>query len=731
MSVFSGLKLKSMKLIRVLLLAVVLCFGNLAFAGEGMWLPQLLNALNEGDMQTMGMKLTAEQVYSVNEGSLKDAIVHFGGFCTSEVISPEGLLLTNHHCGYGQIQSHSTIEDNYLKKGFWAATKADEKVNPGLFARFIERIDDVSEIILKGVNDDMSPSEVQSIVDKNINAYMSDNQGSQYEEWMVRPFFNGNQYFAFKTVTYPDVRLVGAPPENIGKFGADTDNWVWPRHTGDFSLFRIYAGTDNQPAEYSADNQPFVPKHYLPISMDGVSEGDFTMVFGFPGRTNQYLPSQAVRQIVEINDPAKIEIRDVALKIMDKYMRADEKVRLQYSSKFARIANYWKKWIGEKTGLEKTNAVAKKQDLEEEFTKRVKVDSKLWGQYGHLMKKFGEKYAAIERYSFTKDYYDEVVRRNVEIMTVASVLDRMVSRFENNGEAGYNDFKPRVAGYLENHFKNYNANIDQEVFIALSDLYRDNVDREYCPTTFSVTAKSLEVALTDIFQRSAFNDQGKLKAIFEMSPEDAVKAIKGDPIYILFSDWKGVYDEKVAGPYSEIKVEIDLLQKRYMRGLIDAFPEKTFWPDANSTMRVTYGKVQGYEPRDAVYYKPVTHFDGVVEKYIPDDYEFDLDEKLLDLYRSKDYGPYADETGSVPVCFIGTNHTTGGNSGSPAIDAEGNLIGLNFDRAWEGTMSDINYDPSICRNIMVDIRYVLFVVDKYAGASHLIEEMTLVHPKTK
>lgn len=720
-----------MKLIRVLLLAVVLCFSNLAIAGEGMWLPQLLKALNEGDMQTMGMKLTAEQIYSVNQGSLKDAIVHFGGFCTSEVISSEGLLLTNHHCGYGQIQSHSTVEDNFLKKGFWAATKADEKPNPGLYARFIERIDDVSELILKGVTDDMTPSEVQSIVDKNIDAYRTENTTSQYEELLIRPFFDGNQYFAFKTVTYPDVRLVGAPPENIGKFGADTDNWVWPRHTGDFSLFRIYAGVDNQPAEYSAENKPFVPKHYLPISMDGVEEGDFTMVFGFPGRTNQYLPSQAVRQLVEINDPAKIEIRDVALKIMDKYMRADEKVRLQYSSKFARIANYWKKWIGEKTGLEKTNAVAKKQDLEEEFTKRVDADPRLWGQYGHLMKKFSEKYAAIEKYSFTKDYYDEVVRRNVEILTVASVLDRLVGRFENNGEAGYNDFKPRVAGYLDDHFKNYSADIDQEVFIALSDLYRDNVDKEYCPTTFSVTAKSLEVALTDIFQRSAFKDEGKLKEIFDMTPEDAVKTLKADPIYILYSDWKNIYDEKVAAPYNEINAELALLQKRYMRGLIEAFPEKTFWPDANSTMRVTYGKVQGYEPRDAVYYKPVTHFDGVVEKYIPDDYEFDLDEKLLDLYRTKDYGPYADATGSVPVCFIGTNHTTGGNSGSPAIDAEGNLIGLNFDRVWEGTMSDIYYDPSICRNIMVDIRYVLFVVDKYAGAGHLIEEMTLVHPKTK
>ena len=723
------IKIQLMKIIRLPLLLVALLSVNIAIAGEGMWLPQLLKALNEGEMQTMGMKLTAEQIYSVNQGSLKDAIVHFGGFCTSELISSQGLLLTNHHCGYSEIQAHSTLENNYLKNGFWAKSHAEEKANPGLYARFIERIDDVSSIILEGAKDDMTPEELQSLVDKNIEAYRTANPVDKFQELLIRPFFEGNQYFAFRTIIFNDVRLVGAPPESIGKFGADTDNWVWPRHTGDFSLFRIYAGPNNEPADYSENNKPYVPKHFLPVSMDGISEGDFTMVFGFPGRTDQYLPSQAVRQIMDVQDPAKIEIRDVALKIMDKYMRADEKTRIQYASKYARIANYWKKWIGEITGLEKTNAVGKKLELEETFTKRVNASPALWGQYGHLMKKFGEKYAAIEKYAYTKDYYDEVVRRNVEILTVASVLDRLIGRYENNGEAGYTEFKDRVMPYLDSHFKDYNPELDKEVFIALSNLYRNNVDKEYCPTGFMVTSKTLEPALGDMFQRSAFGNQASLNAILGESPEKAIEKLKEDPIYILYSDWKKIYDTKVAGPYNELNAEIQLLQKRYMRGLMDVFPEKKFWPNANSTMRVTYGQVKGYKPRDAVYYNPITYFDGVVEKYVPNDYEFDLDEKFLDLYRNKNYGPYADATGSVPVCFLGTNHTTGGNSGSPAIDANGNLIGLNFDRVWEGTMSDINYDPSICRNIMVDIRYVLFVIDKYAGAKHLIDEMKLVHPK--
>ena len=694
-----------------------------------MWLPQLLKALNEGDMQTMGMKLTAEQVYSVNQGSLKDAIVHFGGFCTSELISSEGLLLTNHHCGYSQIQSHTTLENNYLKNGFWAKTKQDELKNPGLFARFIEGIVDVTDVILDGVTDSMSPEEVQTMVDKNLAEYRKKNPVGEFNDLMIRPFYNGNQYFAFTTVTYPDVRLVGAPPENIGKFGADTDNWVFPRHTGDFSLFRIYAGADNKPAEYNADNKPFAPKHFLPISLDGVEEGDFTLVFGFPGRTNQYLPSAAVAQIVDVLDPAKIEIRDVALKIMDKYMREDEKTRIQYASKFARIANYWKKWIGEKTGLEKSGAVAKKKALEAEFDKIVKASPKLWGQYGHLMKKFDEKYAAIEQLSYTRDYYNEVVGRNVEVMRIASIMDRLVNSYENNGETGYNDFKGRIGGFLENHFKNYNENIDKDVLIALAELYRKKVDPKYSPKAFLAKSLTIEPMLSELFDQTPMKDADKLNALLAKSPEEAVKMIKQDPLFGLYKEWKTIYDEKVAKEYASLNADIGLLQKRYMRGLMEVFPDKKFWPDANSTMRVAYGQVKGYKPRDAVYYNPVTYLDGVIEKYVPDDYEFDIDENLLNLYKNKDYGQYADKTGSVPVCFIGTNHTTGGNSGSPAIDANGNLIGLNFDRVWEGTMSDIYYDPSICRNIMVDIRYVLFVVDKYAGATHLIDEMKLVHPK--
>ncbi len=718
-----------MNTIKGFLIFGLLTFSTVCFAGEGMWLPQLLKALNEDEMQTMGMKLTAEQIYSVNQGSLKDAIVHFGGFCTGEVISNEGLVLTNHHCGYGQIQSHSSLDNNYLKKGFWAMKKEDELENPGLFVRFIERIDDVSDIILKGVTDDMTPEEVQSVVDKNLAAYRSTIEVGAFQELIVRPFYNGNQYFAFMTVSYPDVRLVGAPPESIGKFGADTDNWVFPRHTGDFSLFRIYAGPNNEPAEYSPENKPFVPKYSLPVSLDGVEEGDFTMIFGFPGRTTQYLPSVAVEQVVDVLDPAKIEIRDVALKIMDKYMRADEKVRIQYASKFARIANYWKKWIGEKSGLERSNAVDKKRMLEEEFEAKVKADPALWGQYGHLMKKFNEHYSQIEKYAYTRDYYNEVVGRNVEVLSTASVIGRLISQYESGDEASYNAFKDRVVPYLERVFKNYNKDIDREVFVALADLYRDNVEEQFIPTAFNVKGKSLEGYITDIYDRSALKDKDQLMAILGESPEEAVKKLKDDPVFILYRDWKEIYDEKVSAPYNKTKAEIDLLQKRYMRGLIDVFPERTFWPDANSTMRVTYGKVNGYEPRDAVYYMPVTYLDGVVEKYVPGDYEFDLDQKLIDLYEKKDYGQYADNSGRVPVCFIGSNHTTGGNSGSPAIDASGNLIGLNFDRVWEGTMSDIYYDPSICRNIMVDIRYVLFVIDKYAGAAHLINEMNLVHPK--
>lgn len=716
-----------------LLTLFIVAISHAAFAGEGMWLPLLLKSLNESEMQSMGMKMTAEDIYSVNKGSLKDAIVHFGGFCTSELISDQGLLLTNHHCGYGQIQSHTSLENNYLRDGFWAKSMDQELPNQGLTAIFISRIEDVTEAALKGVKGKMTEKERQSLIDKNLEAIKTNASIESHEAVSIKPFYKGNQYYMFVTVTYRDVRLVGAPPESIGKFGADTDNWVWPRHTGDFALFRIYADENNMPADYSPNNKPYKPKHYLPISLDGVTQDDFTLVFGFPGRTDEYLPSNAVTQIVDVLNPAKIAVRDRALKIVDAEMRADPQIKIQYASKFARIANYWKKWIGESQGLKATDGIGKKKRFEEKFTKRLNKKRKYKKKYGHLLDEFEGLYKEIEPYALTRDYYNEVVFRNVELLSVASYMSRLTKMYDNNGEAGYNNFKARLSGYLEGFYKNYQPKVDQKVFAALMDMYQEGVP--IAAATAPIKASLAKNNMNDctalaahIYSKSMLVSHDKVKALFEKSPEDAIKAIKADPAYAFINGLSTAYDENVANKYNEIKSKLDNLQRLYMQAQMDLFPKKRFYPDANSTMRVTYGKVAGYDARDAVKYLPNTYLDGVMEKYKPGDYEFDVMPKLLELYEKKDYGQYA-ENGKMPVCFIGTNHTTGGNSGSPAIDAHGNLIGLNFDRAWEGVMSDINYDPSICRNIMVDVRYILFIVDKYAGATNLIDEMTLVHPK--
>jgi len=704
------------------------------YAGEGMWLPQLLKALNEGDMQTMGMKMTAEDIYSVNKGSLKDAIVHFNGGCTSEIISAQGLLLTNHHCGYSQIQSHSSLEKNYLKDGFWAKDLKGELKNPGLSATLIARIDDVTDQVLKGVTDGMTPKERQSAIDINLEAVKQSTKKEAYQDITIRPFFKGNQYFLFVTITYTDVRLVGTPPESIGKFGSDTDNWVWPRHTGDFALFRIYAGKDNLPADYSEDNQPYNPKHFLPISLDGIEEGDFSMVFGFPGRTDEYLPSYAVEQIVDVLNPAKIEVRDQALKIVGTAMRSDEGTRLKYASKFARIANYWKKWIGEKQGLESTDAVGKKKRFETQFNDRAKKSTDFRAA-STLLPEFEKLYKANESYALSRDYYNEIARRNIELMTVASYHERLIRTFKDNGEPGYNNFKGRLSNFLQGFYKNYDASIDQDVFAKLMELYVNKIPIDALKTPVKEHMKKMgtrdyKAFAKAIYGASMLTDKNKIDELYAMEPHLAVEALSKDPLIQLNSDMSAAYSEHVTPSLNANQDKINELQRKYMKAIIDLFPKRKFFPDANGTLRVTYGKVNGYQPRDAVNYLPVTYLSGVAEKYVPGDYEFDVPKKLMDLYESKDYGQYADN-GKMPVCFIGSNHTTGGNSGSPAIDAHGNLIGLNFDRVWEGTMSDISYDSSICRNIMVDARYILFIVDKFAGADHLIKEMKLVHPKKK
>ncbi|MEQ3690088.1 MAG: S46 family peptidase [Flavobacterium sp.] len=710
---------------RILKLFIILFVVQLQAQQGGMWIPSMLKGMNESEMKALGMKMTAQDIYDANNSSLKDAIVHFDGGCTSELISSKGLMLTNHHCGYGEIQSHSTVEHDYLQDGFWAKDLNSELTNPGMVATLIVSIHDVTNTVLEGVSQISSENEKQKKIADNISRLQTSFPKESWQENKIKTFYEGNQYILFVTETFKDIRLVGAPPSSIGKFGSDTDNWVWPRHTGDFSLFRIYANKDNKPAEYSKDNVPYTPKHFLPISLDGVAENDFTMVFGFPGRTQEYLPSFAVAQIVNTLNPAKIELRDAALKVQDGFMRKDQAIKIQYASKFASVANYWKKWIGESQGLKKSNAIQIKQNFEKEFQKRVYKNNKS-EEYGSLLADFEKNYKAINDYALARDYFIETVLRNTELLSVGFRLYQLEQAYTTKGEQAFIDRKDNTLKGLENFYKDFNAKVDEKVFEKLITLYGQKsplIPAELKTLNYSKTT-------TDIYTKSKLTSYEGVKTLFKDDAKTILKNLNKDLGYQLVKKLADNFYKNIAPKYDELNLETGALQRNYMKAQLELFPEGRFFPDANSTLRITYGQVKGYSPNDAVYYEPVTHLEGVMEKYIPGDYEFDVPAKLIELIKNKDYGQYQ-ENGKMPVCFIATNHTTGGNSGSPAIDANGNLIGLNFDRVWEGTMSDIHYDPSICRNIMVDVRYVLFIIDKYADAKHLIDEMELVHPKVK
>ena len=674
----------------------------------GMWIPSLLEGMNEKEMYALGSKLSAQDIYNVNNSSLKDAIGHFNGGCTSEVISPKGLLLTNHHCGFSQIQSHSSLENDYIKDGFWAMSLEEELPNKGLFVEFIVSIKDVTEQILDGVTDEMSEREKQAKIDSNSNKVQKATVKEDWQDTKVKAFYKGIQYFLFVTERYNDIRLVGAPPASIGKFGSDTDNWVFPRHTGDFSMFRIYADKNNRPAEYSEDNVPFTPKHFLPISLDGVEEGDFTMVFGFPGSTNEYLPAVGLEQITQKVNTAKIAIREAALEVMDEKMRASDEVRIKYASKQARIANYWKKWIGENQGIEKSSAIAKRRQFETEFTKQLKAKG-LEAKYGNLLSEFERLYKEFEPVNVKRNKFVEIFVRNNELMQGMFRLVQL-EQAALRGEETFDKARASIIGRLKGTFKNYDFTVDRGVFNNIMPLFTDKID-------------------DSIYDKTSFTNLDKALNILEGPSEEVIKRLNEDAAYIYAKPFVQELYTSIEPEFQRINSQINALLKTYMKAQMEVLPNQRYFPDANSTLRVTYGQVHGYSPRDAVIYSHVSYLDGVMEKYIPGDYEFDVPQKLQDLYKARDYGKYADANGKMPVCFLGTNHTTGGNSGSPAIDAYGNLIGLNFDRVWEGTMSDYNYDADICRNIMVDMRYVLFIVDKYAGAKHLVDEMKLVHPK--
>ena len=677
-------------------------------------------------MQAKGFRLTAEDIYSINRASLKDAVVLFGRGCTGELISDEGLLLTNHHCGYSQIQKHSSVEHDYLRDGFWAMNRDEELPNEGLTVSFLERMEDVTDAVLQGYSHEMTESQRDSVIKANsgklVEKATAEGNGLRAT---VEALYYGNQYFLFLYREYSDVRLVGAPPSSVGKFGGDTDNWMWPRHTGDFSIFRIYADKDNNPAPYSEENVPYRPKRHFRISLGGVEEGNFTFVYGFPGRTQEYLMSEGVRYISEVSDPHRIALRTMRLDIQKKYMDAGQAVRIQYSSKNAGVANSWKKWQGEVKGIRKMGTVGKKQEYEKAFMEWARGT-----EYEGVVERLDSLYGLLEPYSYATDYYGETAY-SIELVRFAlgynkKLTESMLSSSTDRIAELRKEMKKMAADF----YKDYFIPIDRESFVAVMEAFDRNVTDDFKPEYFKESLTrygTMEAWADSLWNSSVFADSLKLKKatdslrLLSLSEDPAVKF--GDA----FDDW---YKKEIRPVTKRINSEITLLNRDYMRGQMEFSPDRVFYPDANLTLRVAYGSVQGYSPADGIYYKPVSTLEGIMEKDNPEIFDYNIPQRLREIHAAKDYGPYTvtDSKGNitVPVCFIATNHTSGGNSGSPVINADGDLIGINFDRVWEGTMSDIVFDPDLCRNISLDIRYVLFIIDKVAGAGHLLEEMDFV-----
>ncbi len=716
------------------LLTLIFIFSltaNYLTAGEGMWIPMLLKQLNEKQMKAMGMNISADDIYSVNHSSLKDAILLFGRGCTSEIISKDGLLLTNHHCGYSAIQQHSSVEHDYLTNGFWAMSKKEELVNPGLTATLMIRMEEVTQEVLNGVTDEMTEQQREAKIAENSKQIVSDfESGSEYQA-KIKSFFKGNQYYMIVTETFKDIRLVGTPPSNIGKFGGDTDNWMWPRHTGDFSLFRIYTAPDGKPAEYSENNVPYQPKYYFPISLKGVSQGDFSFVFGYPARTNEYLPSYAIKLITEIENPQKIKLRQTRLDIFNKYSVNDPKVRIQYASKDARVANYWKKMIGESRGIKRLHGIEKKEAFEEQFQQWANNSPELQRDYGDLLPAFETAYNQLQPLNLAYDYVRESVL-SIELVNYARNFEKLValSSDKNSTPEEIKTETDKLQRYVNSFFKDYYKPIDEEVMAAMLKLYDKNQPDSFKPAFFKTIHKKYHsnyTAYTNyVFKKSFLDDRDKTIEFLKNYKRNNYKKLLKDPAYKMADNVLSLYKTNIKQQRAAVNGTIDSLMRIYMKGQMDMLSGKTFYPDANFTLRVTYGDVDGYSPRDAVEYGYSTTLEGIMEKENPDIYDYVVEEKLKELYNNKDYGQYAGADGKLHICFVATNHTTGGNSGSPVLNADGQLIGVNFDRCWEGTMSDLMYDPTVCRNISLDIRYFLFIVDKFAGAGYLLDEMNLM-----
>jgi Peptidase S46 len=696
-----------------------------SFAGEGMWIPLLLENRTIADMQAAGLKLSAADIYSINQACLKDAVVMFGKNCTGELISPEGLLITNHHCGYGRIQAHSTVEKDYLTDGFWAQSRSEELPNPGLTVSFLVRMEDVTEKALLGVTPDMPEGQREEIVNKNSREIIAKAVKDTHYEAGIESFFFGSDYYLFVYEVFEDVRLVGAPPSAIGKFGGDTDNWIWPRHTGDFCLFRVYAGKDNKPAPYDTANIPYRPKKYLTISAQGVHEGDFTMVIGYPANTDEYLYSGGLELITREILPVKVKMREERLGIMQEEMAKSPAVKLQYAEKYQGTANAWKKWIGVIEGVQRTKAIYEKRKQESMFTDTALTDTCRTKYFKPVLLRLHDFYSANGIGIAASELGHEALN-SFEMASFASNFDNKVM-MAGHDTGDLPVVKDQLRKMTDGFFKKVDLTIDRRTMESILGIYFASVDPLYFPGIYNTIRDRFDGDANGyvewLFHKSIFTHQEKLNRSIDNLSARSVKKILSDPASLFYRS----FAEALTSYYpvaDSLNLVLQRLYRDYLRGLMATDTNRVYYPDANFTMRVTFGKVEGYKAADAVTYDYHTTATGILEKENPEIDDYKVDEKLRQILEKKDFGRYG-QNATLPVCFIASNHTSGGNSGSPVLDKEGRLIGINFDRNWEGTVSDFEYDPAVCRNISLDIRYVLFLIDKYAGASNIMQELTI------
>lgn len=717
------------KIKRISLLVLLTAFSPSLMADEGMWIPLLIEKHNIKIMQEKGFRLSAGDIYSVNKACMKDAVLHFGGKCTGELISSEGLLITNHHCGYDEIQKHSSLEHDYLTNGFWAMSKKEELPNPELTVTFLRYMEDVTEKVLKGVKDEMPASERERSIAANIKEIReAATRGNSYSA-AVSPFYMGNQYFLFVNEIFRDIRLVGAPPSAIGKFGGETDNWIWPRHTGDFSLFRIYADMNNKPADYSDENVPYKPVYYFPVSLRGVREGDFTMVFGYPGATSQYVPSYHIEMVKDYVNPKMISIRTEKIRIMEEAMASDPLIRIQYSAKKSGIANSWKKWIGELQGLDRMNTVEKKKEYEERFMRWAEEDGERNLKYGSILDDYKELYSRFKDYTLAGSYSNEILN-GAEVFTMARAAGVIADMYtEGRSEKEIEAAKERLEVWAKDFFRDYNSSTDKKLFTVLMKMYGENLDQKwFAPEYIKIRAScrgDFQSLADRVWDKSVLTNEGRFLSFIKGFTGTSARKLEKDPLYLLGTGAAGFILKQIRPELLRLTSEVQLLNRKYMAAMMEYEEGRVFYPDANSTLRIAYGEVKGYKPKDGVFFNYYTTLTGIMEKDNPEVYDYDVPGRLKELYLKGDFGRYGRD-GEVPVCFIANNHTTGGNSGSPVINAEGHLIGINFDRAWEGVASDMAFNPDQSRNISLDIRYVLFIIDKFAGAGYLLNEMKII-----